>query len=289
MKTSHCLALLVVLCMICHHAGAFGATFSYEQGVFGKTTLSYRKAVIGEGNGLPALVLYLHGGTSRGSDNEAQLLEPGVDSVANYLESHNIHAVFIVPQCPSGGGWLGVMQSALKAMIDYEATQCNVNRDQIYLFGGSMGGTGSWNFLNSYPTLFTAAMPVAGNPSGLSASNVAQTPVYTVMGTNDRIMDLNTVKDFVDSLKVYGADVRFDIEQGWTHENTCIMSYTTERLNWIFGHQSKNKQTGIQNTQVSATRSTAVYNLQGQRVADGLDHLPSGIYISGGRKFMVSQ
>lgn len=281
------LVLFVVLCIIFQHAEAIGATFSYEQEVFGGIVLSYRKAVIGDGNDRPSLVLYLHGGSSRGSDNEAQLLEPGVDSLANYLESHDIHAIFIVPQCPAGGGWLGSMQSALKGLIDYEVTKGNINREQLYLFGGSMGGTGSWNLLNSYPGLFTAAMPVAGNPSGLNAANVAQTPVYTVMGTEDRIMNLDTVRDFVDSLRTYGDEVEFDIEQGWTHENTCIMSYTTQRLDWVFGHQSKNPQTDIQEHISAVERSTAVYNLQGQKMRGSPGELLSGIYISRGRKFVV--
>ena len=121
------LVLLVVLCMIFFHTEAIGATFSYEQGTFGGIALSYRKAVIGDGNERPSLVLYLHGGSSRGSDNEAQLLEPGVDSLANYLENHDIHAVFIVPQCPAGGGWLGSMQSALPMFRQTRRTPSSVS------------------------------------------------------------------------------------------------------------------------------------------------------------------
>lgn len=277
---------IAALCLSLTQAKAYESSFSYEQGTFGKVTLPYRKAVIGSGTDKPALVVYLHGGTHRGNDNTSQLLEPAVDSIANYLEAHHIHAVFVVPQCPAGGGWLGQMQVALKGMIDLEVAQHDVNRDKLYLFGGSMGGTGTWSMLASYPGLFTAAMPVAGNPSGLSPAAVAQTAVYTVMGTDDRIMSLDNVQSFVDSLTAYGAEVKFDIESGWTHENTCIMSYTSARLSWVFGHQSK-EPTAIRPVSAQSPDASIFYNLQGQPVSTQASQLPAGIYIRGGRKYII--
>lgn len=88
-------------------------------------------------------------------------------------------------------------------------------------------------------------MPVAGNPSKCVAANVSTTPVYTVMGTSDRIMSVETAADFIDELNSLGGITRFDIEEGWTHEMTCIQSYITERLDWVFGH-SRNSS-GIEN------------------------------------------
>ena len=68
---------------------------------FAGVTLNYRKANI-EGNigDAKALVIYLHGGSSCGTDNTTQMNEAGIDSIANYLSSHHKTAVFVVPQCP---------------------------------------------------------------------------------------------------------------------------------------------------------------------------------------------
>ena len=64
------------------------------------------------------------------------------------------------------------------------------------------------------------------------------TPVYTVMGTSDKIMNVETTSDFINELKACNGITRFDVEERWTHEMTCIQSYTTHRLDWVFRHGS---------------------------------------------------
>ena len=207
--------------------------FSYEQIGY----LPYRKAVIASSQGEKAsLVLYLHGGTSRGEDNTAQIAEPAVDSIASYLASHRVNSVFVVPQCPSDKFWDSAVCATLKSLIDYHVANGDVDARRIYILGGSMGGTGTWTMISSYPNLFAAAMPVAGNPSRCDAASVAATPVLTVMGEEDRIMDVGVVADFCNRVVLSGGDAVLETETGWTHENTCVWSYVSSRLDWIFGH-----------------------------------------------------
>jgi predicted esterase len=93
--------------------------------------------------------------------------------------------------------------------------------------------------LSTYPDLFTAAMACAGNPKGCSAEKVAQTPVYAVMGSADKIMRPEEVnlQTFLDAVGAGGGEYRFDTEAGWDHEKTCKESYTAERLDWVFSHK----------------------------------------------------
>ena len=102
-----------------------------------------------------------------------------------------------------------------------------------------MGGTGTWNILSAFPHFFAAGMPCAGNPSRASADSIALIPVYTVMGTADNIMSIPTVDTFLMQLDSRGATYRYDVEPGWTHQQTCIESYTTARLDWLFSHQNE--------------------------------------------------
>lgn len=220
------------------------------------------------GIGNPALVVYLHGGSSKGNDNDTQMKEAGIDSIANYLDFKQLNAVYLVPQCPSDKSWGGPMLGVLKALIDRYVLSESLDNTDIYIFGGSMGGTGTWSMLSAYPRLFTAAMPVAGNPSKCDADNVATTPIYTIMGTSDRIMSVETASDFVDELNARGAITRFDIEEGWTHEVTCIQSYTTDRLDWIFGH-SRNSS-GIENPveDDKIVKSVQYFSLDGRQLSE---------------------
>lgn len=211
--------------------------FSYEKGTFAKSSLPYRKGIFSfESENRPALVFYLHGGSSTGDDNQKQMQEGGIDSICNYLSEKRMNAIFIVPQCPSGSSWVGTMSGVLRSLIATYTDNGSVDARRIYIFGGSMGGTGTWNMLSMYPGLFAAAMPVAGNPSNCDAENIAQTPVYTVLGTADNIMYKPEVIEAVKELEAKNPQMRYDEEEGWTHEDTCIRSYTKSRLEWVFEH-----------------------------------------------------
>lgn len=237
--------------------------------------MPYRVAHI-NGTGKPSLVIYLHGGSSKGNDNEIQMSEAGVDSIANYLESRQIEAIYLVPQCPSDKSWGGPMLGVLKSLIDKYVGDGIVDENSLYILGGSMGGTGTWSMLSAYPGLFTAAMPVAGNPSKCDADKVASTPVCTVMGTSDRIMSVETTSDFINELNARNGITKFEVEDGWTHEMTCIQSYTTHRLDWVFSHGSN--PSGIENPMAGNNfiKSVQYYSIDGMILSEP----PSkGLYI----------
>lgn len=229
---------LVAIVAMASGLSAMAQTFDASNITFGGINMPYRVAHT-SGMEKPSLVIYLHGGTSKGNDNEKQMGEPGIDIIANYINQRQIGAYFLVPQCPSDKSWGGPMLSMLKALIDKYVMEGVVDKNSVYIFGGSMGGTGIWSMLSAYPGMFAAAMPVAGNPSKCDADKVASTPVYTVMGTSDQIMSVETTADFIDELNARNGTTKFDIEEGWTHEMTCTQSYTTQRLDWVFS-QSKN-------------------------------------------------
>lgn len=249
-------------------AHAFNA--SKEQITTLGITMGYRKCVITNENSIEALILvvYLHGGSSKGNDNEKQLLEPGTDSIARYLETHGINAIFLIPQCPTDKSWGGPMNTMLKAMIDRYASEGVADTNRIYIFGGSMGGTGTWGMLSAYPNFFAAAMPVAANPSKTVVENVATTPAYTVMGTADAIMKVETAASFVEELKALDDDVRMDVEEGWTHETTCIQSYTTARLEWVFSHRRGTPSAILRPTSVSQVVSSQFFSIDGKRLSN---------------------
>lgn len=262
-------------------------SFAGLQRNFAGINLNYRKANIeGQAGDAKALVIYLHGGSSCGTDNTTQMSEPGIDSIANYLFNHHKAAVFIVPQCPDRNkGWGGITKN-VKALLDFTANTEGVDPSQIYIFGGSMGGTGTWKMLSSYPDYFAAAMPCAANPKGMNAETVATTPVYNVMGLADKIMnsDVRSIaEDFISQLQQLGDEAVYETVPDWTHEVTCVQSYSKSRMDWVFAHTKHDTSSIL--TQYNEQRKTddAWYTLSGVRIAK-----PSspGLYIHGG-KIMV--
>ena len=240
--------------------------FSKETFSLGGTTIPYRKASTPGPGDKAALVVYLHGGSSKGNDNVTQMNEPGINSISSWLANNNRKAIMIVPQCPKYRSWLGTMLATVKQLMQTFIDRGVADEAQVYIFGGSMGGTGTWNMLANYPEFFAAAMPVAGNPTGLDAEKVAQTPLYTVMGTADVIMKIPNVKTFLAEMDEWNAEYQFDIEDGWTHEDTCKKSYTDTRLEWVFGH-TRGDESGITTVDASDTGIVAStwYTLDGQQ------------------------
>lgn len=240
--------------------------FSKETFSLGGTTIPYRKASTPGPGDKAALVVYLHGGSSKGNDNVTQMNEPCINSISSWLANNNRKAIMIVPQCPKDRSWLGTMLATVKQLMQTFIDRGVADEAQVYIFGGSMGGTGTWNMLANYPEFFAAAMPVAGNPTGLDAEKVAQTPLYTVMGTADVIMKIPNVKTFLAEMDEWNAEYQFDIEDGWTHEDTCKKSYTDTRLEWVFGH-TRGDESGITTVDASDTGIVAStwYTLDGQQ------------------------
>lgn len=220
------------------------STFSFEEYHSDNIRLPYRQAVTTNSESPSRLIIYLHGGTSKGDDNISPINEAGVDSIMRFITNNHLSSVFIVPQCPVNESWGGKLTGVLRGLIDNCKFHFTEIKD-IYLLGGSMGGTGTWNMVSKYPRLFSAAMPVAGNPAKCDVENVAQTPLFIVMGANDRIMGTDMVKDFISQLNTAGAQYIFDIEEGWTHEDTCIKSYTMQRLKWLFSYSKQSESSSI--------------------------------------------
>ena len=198
--------------------------------------LPYRmKNIAADGTGRPILVMYLHGGSSKGNDNEAQMKEAAVGVISKYLADNSISSIFIVPQCPSSGSWGAKMNEPLARLLEEYEDSC----DGIYVLGGSMGGTGTWSLANAYPEKFSGIMPVAGKPGTASAGNFKAMRVCTIMSESDEVMKTTyeDVKAFCVSINAAGGNVSCTIvpaSEQWSHQTTCEQSYTDERLRWLF-------------------------------------------------------
>ncbi len=278
--------VIALLCLFSLYSAIAQTTpvFSKEQlSLSDGSVLPYRQMRIEGAN--PMLVIYLHGGSSCGTDNETQMNEAGIDSIAQYLLHQDMPTVFVVPQCGNRTKGWGGMAAQVKQLLGYVARQEAADTTRIYIFGGSMGGTGTWKMLSLYPNYFAAAMPCAGNPKNMSVENIATTPVYTVMGLADKVMDADvrtTVETMVSQLKVMGDEVVYDTVKGWTHEMTCIQSYSTPRLDWLFAHR-RGQATDLTTPSID-TGDDGWYDLLGRRLT-----APStqGVYIHRGKKVKI--
>ncbi len=207
--------------------------FSCENEDFAGVNLNYRMSVINSDiQKAEVIVIYLHGGSARGNDNKAQLQTQAVEDIYNYLKENGYHARILVPQAPDGHQWDDVFLPALKALTDKYSI---AEGTESYIFGGSMGGYGVWNMLTAYPEYFSGAMPVACNTPKVLAENYLGTRICSVVGGNDPQRNINAIQSFFNRLDASdGKGAKLDVENDWNHRETCELSFTSQRLDWLF-------------------------------------------------------
>ena len=211
-------------------------TFNGFDYTYQDTSLPIREAKIGsmDNSENVKLVIYLHGGHSCGTDNQAQLEDTALKNIADYLSSQQMNAILLAPQCSKDHLWTyKPNKQLLKSLIDSYTLNNTVNKDKIFMLGASAGGTGTWNMIADYPDLFCAAMPSVSSPEGLSADDLSQTPVCVVLGENDVMFPPEEVEPLIETIKSSGGEVLYQIRENCKHPQACETAFTDECLEWV--------------------------------------------------------
>ncbi|MBK8809099.1 MAG: dienelactone hydrolase family protein [Bacteroidales bacterium] len=156
------------------------------------------------------LVIYLHGGGSRGKNNRSQLEE-----IARNLASDSIQEKYpsfvIAPQCPHDKQFLDIhykqypiafhsqdevpesIETKLIVDLIKEFSQkYPIDTTRIYVCGFSMGASGSWDIITRYPNLFSAAFMIAGSKDTTKVEKVKHLPIWFFHGKHDNICTSET-------------------------------------------------------------------------------------------------
>lgn len=72
-------------------------------------------------------------------------------------------------------------------------------------------------------------------------------------------------REEAEDVQQLGDETKYETVEGGTHETTCIQSYSTERLDWVFAH-SKQSADGIETTVNDIYGNNAWYTLQGIKI-----------------------
>ena len=126
------------------------------------------------------LIVYLHGSSAVG--NDLSILE-------NYwslsrLISKQIQTpdcIVLMPQSPESP-W---NTEELKKLIDQVIETTKADKQHISITGFSLGGFGTWDMLNAYPTFFEAAAPIAGSATKTDHLHECTARVMALSGTAD--------------------------------------------------------------------------------------------------------
>ena len=204
------------------------------------------------GRRYPVLVS-LHGGGGRGTDNRGQLrvwnrllADPGRRAA---------HPSYVLaPQ--STRLWDGAHLERIKAIVGRLPA---VDLDRVYLLGHSMGGHGTFVLLQIDPGYFAAAAPSAGtgrtaDADFIDASLIKDVPIWTFHGDSDTVCPYERMQKLFAEMTRLGGNLKLTTWVGDGHgvaakmitggdngETRCSSDRCnpeTDLMDWLFSHSA---------------------------------------------------
>lgn len=98
-------------------------------------SLAYRQIVVNRrGPGATTLITILHGRHARGSDNVQQLTTPSLMPILEYVQTHGIKAVILLPQCPIKSEW-DKLRPVLDELVRKKSSEFRVSKYNTFEIG----------------------------------------------------------------------------------------------------------------------------------------------------------
>lgn len=162
------------------------------------------------------VILSLHGGGGKGTDNRKQLKNWN-QQLAEQERREKLPCYVLAPQ--ASDLWNANDLKHIKAEISKLPA---VDLDRIYILGHSMGGHGTYIFIQLDPDYFAAAAPSAG--SGLKKTEpfidpakIKNIPIWAFHGDQDGVCPIAKDRKVFDEMKKLGGNMKLTTWAGGKH------------------------------------------------------------------------
>lgn len=192
------------------------------------------------------LIIALHNSTRLGTDNENQL-EPLTRTWLTAEMRTKFPAFVLAPQFETRPTQYAFneayqvmtatpqknLQALLQLVIEMSKNP-QIDSKRIYLIGYSMGGSTVQHLLSQKPTLFAAAIAVAGVPDFSNLASIKTKPIWLIHGKQDDENPFSGSEKLFEQLKG-NAKARFTIYENLNHNTITYPLLTTDELaKWLF-------------------------------------------------------
>jgi predicted peptidase len=221
------------------------------------------------------LVIFLHGRGERGIENGERIYRnAGIIMNENSLLSPQSQANYpcyiLVPQYSNKteneewAKWIGnspktpfkglgkdgsyVMNpipsessEATLELIEKIISEKAIDTSRVYITGLSMGGFGTWDFIARKPSLFAAAIPMAGYSDPNQIEKIKEIPIWIFHGNKDKWNPVEGSRKMYSLLSSVNKDVRYS-EYNLGHGDTFKKAFKEpELIPWMFLQSKNNK------------------------------------------------
>ncbi len=190
------------------------------------------------------LIMFLHGSGESGSDGKKQA-ETGL---GNAIKKNEKAFPFFVlfPQASElrsavRGRWSYGAPDSERALKILEITKKDykINSKQLYLTGLSMGGFGTWSWVESKPEMWAAIAPVCGAGNPAAAVKFKDIPCWCFHGDNDKSVPVEKSREMIEAMKKAGGKPKYDEFPGVGHNSWDKAYGNPELYSWFLEHRLK--------------------------------------------------
>ena len=189
---------------------------SYEPEVFEGMPCRVMKPLGFDSKKSYPVIVSLHGAGGKGTDNKKQLKDWNRQQ-ADKRRRKDFPCYVVAPQAT--GLWNAEHLKTIKAFIKELPS---VDRDRIYIMGHSMGGHGTYIFIQLDPGYFAAAAPSAGSGRRTSKkfidpATIKDLPIWAFHGDKDGVCPIAKDREVLAEMKKLGGMMKLTTWAGDKH------------------------------------------------------------------------
>lgn len=203
------------------------------------------------------LVLFLHGGGERGTDNQKQLMGSDGAIIWAAPENQAKHPAFVLaPQSrnvPDGGFTVTrdadnnvnlsrvfeVSEDLKKAyeVLQHVRREYNIDSNRLYSTGLSQGGFGTFNMNMEHPDLFAAMVPIAGGADPAKAHLIDHKPIWAFHAEDDSVIPVSYSRNIINAIENAGGKpiyTEYGTKMNYDHASWIPAYENEEMIEWVF-------------------------------------------------------
>jgi len=187
------------------------------------------------------LIIYLHGGSDRGTDLN-KLYASGIPD--QIYRGREFPFIIISPQCPEHIRWS--TDDWFENFYKEVTAKYRIDTNRVYLTGLSLGGSGTWYLAVKYPDKFAAIAPMSGFTSHMdyideNIDRLVDMPIWAFHGKIDNVVPFEETERMINKLKGKNKDLKFSIEPEVGHWIHWLVYPNQELYDWFLKRDNRLK------------------------------------------------
>jgi len=189
------------------------------------------------------LIIYLHGGSSRGTDT-LKLYCCGIPD--QIWRGRQFPFIIVAPQCPLNERWS--TDNWFENFYKEITTKYRVDTNKIYLTGVSLGGAGTWYLAIKYPEKFAAIAPMSGFTRHMdyimkNIDKLIDIPIWSFHGKIDKVVQFEDTEWMINKLKGKNKNLKFTADPNAGHGLFWSIYHEQELYDWFLQHDKRDRNT----------------------------------------------